>query len=68
MPRPWPHRAVEFDLRPAGATLSFEARVTQYGEGEFLLILRDISERKADEAELIVTSEPPGRTGAGTHR
>ena len=43
----------EFDLRPAGATLSFEARVTQYGEGEFLLILRDISERKQTEAELI---------------
>ena len=43
----------EFDWTLGGATLAFEARVTQYGEAEFLLILRDISARKLTEAELI---------------
>lgn len=43
----------EFDWRLGGEAMAFEARVTQYGEAEFLLILRDITERKRTEAELI---------------
>lgn len=43
----------EFDWRLGGESMAFEARVTQYGEAEFLLILRDITERKRTEAELI---------------
>ncbi len=43
----------EFDWLLGGGNWAFEARVTQYGEGEYLLILRDISERKRTEAELI---------------
>lgn len=43
----------EFDWRLGGEVMAFEARVTQYGEAEFLLILRDITERSRTEAELI---------------
>ncbi|MEW9898274.1 PAS domain S-box protein [Chitinivorax sp. PXF-14] len=44
---------LEFEMMVGERGIAFEARLTQYGPAEFLLILRDITDRKQAEAELI---------------
>jgi len=43
----------EYELRVAGQLRSFETRIVPYGEDKILSIIRDITERKLMEAELI---------------
>ena len=43
---------IEYDLDFAGETRSYEARFAPSGEDEFLMIVREITERKRQQAEL----------------
>ncbi len=42
----------EFELQQRGKKLSFEVRVTRYREGEYLALVRDITQRKRNENAL----------------
>ncbi|MBB5016811.1 PAS domain S-box-containing protein [Chitinivorax tropicus] len=46
-------KQLEFGMQVGSAGMTFDARIAPYGPTECLLILRDITERKRTEAELI---------------
>jgi signal transduction histidine kinase len=48
----WSMQSVEYQLQIRGETRDFEGRIVRVDEDQFLLIVRDFTERKAAEAEL----------------
>jgi signal transduction histidine kinase len=48
----WTMQAVEYQLELDGSTRDFEGRIVRVDDEQFLLIVRDFTERKAAEAEL----------------
>ena len=61
---PGPTAAVEYQLEVGSGLRDFEGRVVYAGEDEFILIVRDFTERKRQEEELLrVSAELEHRLG-----